>query len=380
MNRRERLMATLAGRPVDRPAVSFYEIGGFAVDPDDPDEFNVYNSPDWKPLLKLAEEQTDLIRMRAPVLTPLDAGCRERYFHQRTWIEGRSRFTRTTVRAAGREMTALSRRDADIDTIWEIEHLLKNADDVRAYLEIPDQALEMASDTRNLISSEREVGDRGIVMVDQEDPLCAAAQLFGMEDYLVTALCEQDLFDHLLRKHAGLLYRRVEKIAKSFPGRLWRIYGPEYATEPYLPPQLFQRYVVGYTQPLIRMIHDSGGWARVHCHGRLSAVLPMIVDMGADATDPIEPPPQGDVQMEFVRRRYGKELVLFGNIEIAAIENLPPDRFESLVIQTLREGTEGQGRGFVLMPTASPYGRTITPTTMSNYQTMVRLIREFVGE
>jgi len=41
MNRRERLMATLQGCPVDRPAVNFYEIGGFNADPNDPDDFNI---------------------------------------------------------------------------------------------------------------------------------------------------------------------------------------------------------------------------------------------------------------------------------------------------------------------------------------------------
>ena len=67
MTRRERLMATLRGEPVDRPAVSFYEIGGFRIDPADPDPYNIYNSPDWQPLLQLAEEHTDIIRMMSPV-------------------------------------------------------------------------------------------------------------------------------------------------------------------------------------------------------------------------------------------------------------------------------------------------------------------------
>jgi len=47
MTRRERLMATLNGRPVDRPAVSFYEIGGFQINPSDPDPYNIYNAPGW---------------------------------------------------------------------------------------------------------------------------------------------------------------------------------------------------------------------------------------------------------------------------------------------------------------------------------------------
>lgn len=37
MTRRERLMATLRGEAVDRPAVNFYEVGGFMVDTEDPD-------------------------------------------------------------------------------------------------------------------------------------------------------------------------------------------------------------------------------------------------------------------------------------------------------------------------------------------------------
>ncbi len=51
MTRRERLIATLRGEPVDRPAVSFYEIGGFSINRDDPDAYNIYNAPSWQPLL-----------------------------------------------------------------------------------------------------------------------------------------------------------------------------------------------------------------------------------------------------------------------------------------------------------------------------------------
>ncbi len=67
MTRRQRLMATLRGEAVDRPAVSFYEIGGFIIDPADTDVYNIYNSPGWQPLLKLADDHTDIIRMMSPV-------------------------------------------------------------------------------------------------------------------------------------------------------------------------------------------------------------------------------------------------------------------------------------------------------------------------
>jgi len=379
MTRRERLTATLRGEPVDRPAVNFYEIGGFAVDPADRDPFNIYSDPSWAPLLELAEAQTDLIRMRSPGLRPAPDNPRDEFFTTETWLEGGSRFTRTTLRAGGRTMTALARRDPEVSTVWQVEHLLKDLDDLKAYLELPDAVFAFEADVGPLVAAEEEVGDRGIVMVDTEDPLCAAASLFAMADYTVVALTEGRLFHRLLEKLAGPIRRRTERVAEAFPGRLWRIYGPEYATEPYLPPRLFEEYVVRYTGPMVEAIQRYGGFARLHCHGRIRSALPHIVGMGAAATDPLEPPPQGDVLLADVRRDYGRDLVLFGNLESSAVETMPPRRFETVVAAALQDGTAGEGRGFVLMPSACPYGRTITPQTMANYETMVRLATAFGG-
>jgi len=377
MTRRERLTATLRGEPVDRPAVSFYEIGGWPADPDDPDPFNIYNHPSWRPLLELAENQTDLIRLVHPVMNPLPGVDSEQFFNAQTWTENGSLFTRTTVNIGGRTLSSLTRRDPDIKTVWTIEHLLKDANDARAYLEIPDEVFIREPDVSGLFAEEEKLGDRGIVMVDTADPICIAASLFSMADYTVFAFVERGLFHKLLEKWARIILPMVEKVASEFPGRLWRICGPEYATEPYLPPALFREYVVGYTGPIVRAIEKHGGFARIHCHGRIRSVLPYFVEMGASATDPIEPPPQGDVELSYVRREYGRDLVLFGNIEVADIENMDPREFEKLVGRTLEEGTEGEGKGFVLMPTAAPYGRVITPTTMANYRTMVRLAAGF---
>ncbi|MCX8052218.1 MAG: hypothetical protein N3B12_00275 [Armatimonadetes bacterium] len=377
MTRRERLMATLRGEPVDRPAVSFYEIGMWQVDPDDPDPFNIYNHPSWRPLLELAENETDLMRAASPAMNPLPGAESSKFFISETWIENGSRYNRTTAKVAGRTLTSLTRRDPDVETVWTVEHLLKDLDDARAYLEIPDEVFTREPDFASLSAAEEELGDRGILMLDTADPICMAASLFSMADSTVIAFTERDLFHKLLEKWARIIQPTVEKVAREFPGRLWRICGPEYATEPYLPPTLFKEYVVTYTGPIVQAIEKHGGFARIHCHGRIKSELPYFVEMGTSAIDPIEPPPQGDVELSYVRREYGRDLVLFGNIEVSHIENMDPNEFEKLVAKTLRDGTEGEGKGFVLMPTSAPYGREITPTTMANYETMVRLTTSF---
>lgn len=375
MTSRERLMATLRGERVDRPAVSFYEIGGRQVDPTDPDPFNIYNDLSWQPLLNLAEEHTDLIRMCTPHMQPSPDNCYSDFFQSSVTMVNGSRIIRNEVHICGKTLVEVIRRDPGIDTNWTIEHLLKGPEDLELYLQIPDEAFKWIPSVDNLIECERRVGERGIVMVDTSDPMCDAAALFSMQDYLLAAFNYPKLFHQLLEKCAHAIYPRVELVSREFPGRLWRIYGPEYATVPYLPPRLFEEYVEHYTTPIVHAIQSHGGYARIHCHGRIRDVLPSIERMNADGLDPIEPPPQGDISLCEVRERYGEKMVLFGNIEVSDIENMEPAEFEQKARQSICEGTSGSGRGFVLMPTASPYGRTITGKTLQNYSTLVRLIK-----
>ncbi|MHC4960595.1 MAG: uroporphyrinogen decarboxylase family protein [Planctomycetota bacterium] len=379
-------MATLRGEPVDRLAVNLYEIGGLVMDPNDPDRFNIYNDPSWKPLLDLAENHTDLIRMRSPVRTESHRAwgdqsdtksVRDEFFEVENIEKNGCQITRITLTVGGRTMTTLTKREPDIDTVWTTEHLLESKEDVLAYMQLPDEVFTENIDVTSLLAEEEALGDRGIVMVDTEDPVCAAATMFSMEDFTILALTEQELFHQLLQKLSKQIWRRTEKVAAEFPGRLWRIYGPEFACEPYLPPKLFQEYVVRYTGPMVKMIKAHGGFARVHAHGKIKNVLDHIVSMGADAIDPVEPVPQGDVQLKDVREQYGDQLVFFGNIEVTDIENLPADKFSELIDRTLEEIASTSGRGCVVMPSASPFGRKVPAQTLRNYETLVQKTCDF---
>ncbi|MCX7004963.1 MAG: hypothetical protein NTV22_17040 [bacterium] len=374
MTRRERLMATLRHEPVDRPAVSFYELNGLDEHPDDLDPFNIYTHPSWRPLLDLAREKTDRIVMRHVAYTtaqpdPL-ASCSE----TQTWLCDGTRFTMRRVRVGTHCLTSRTRRDPDVNTVWAVEHLLKNVDDLRAFLEIPGADTTGTVDTAPVMQAETALGDTGIVMIDTPDPLCLAASLFDMADYTVIALTEPALFHKLLERFAAPLLAKTAAVAMALPGRLWRIYGPEYAAPPYLPPRLFREYVCRYVTPMIDLIHQHGGYARIHSHGKLKAILDDIVAMRADGLDPLEPPPQGDVELEFVRANYGEQLVLFGNLEVSDIETMPTVPFSEKVKRALAEGTAAPGRGFVLMPSACPYGRHLSALALRNYEAIIQLV------
>lgn len=374
MNRRERLMATLRGEQVDRPPVSFYGLNGLDEDPDDNDPFNIYSHPSWRSLIDLTREKTDRIVMRSVAYASVQPDPIKDISETETYLSDGSRFTIQRIQIGDHILTSRTRRDADVNTVWTEEHLLKNVDDLRAFLQIPEPNPDDTMDTRAVIHAEAALSDTGIVMIDTPDPLCLAASLFDMAEYTVIAMTEQSLFHRLLERFASTLLQKTEAVAKALPCRLWRIYGPEYASPPFLPPHLFREYVCRYVKPMIEVIHRHGGFARIHSHGNLKAILDDIASMGADGLDPIEPPPQGDVELAYVRERYGKDIVLFGNLEMSDIENLPTEQFSEKVERALDEGTSGTSRGFVLMPSACPYGRELSTLTLRNYEKILEIV------
>lgn len=377
MTRRERLMTTLQGKPIDRPAVSFYEIGGWKMEEND-EEFTVWNDPSWRPLVRLAHEETDLIRLvGARWKGRSDNGLGE-LTTEETWRDGDSRYTRKTIKAPGRTLTSLARRDRDTETVWMLEHFLKSIEDIEAYLQLPEPTIGEV-DVSGILAEEEELGDTGIVSIEFGDPICAAASLFSMEDYTVFALTEPKLFHRLLERFARTMFPQCEQLARACPGRLWRTCGSEYASEPYLPPRLYDEYVVRYTGQIVRRIQKYGGYGRVHSHGRLRGIMSLIAEMKPDGLDPLEPPPQGDMELWEIKEAIGEDTVLMGNIEASDIEILPPAAFEKKVVTALREGMAGEGRGFILHPSSCPYGRTITTQTMTNYETMLQLTRNWAG-
>jgi len=376
MTRRERFMATLRGEPVDRPAVSFYEIDG-SQDTENPDPFNIYNHPSWKPLIELARNKSDRIVRRGVSFKnePRHSFSELKLTKTETrFDEAGSILTTTTLRAGKRILTMRTKRDKDIDTVWTIEHFLKDLDDLKAYLDLPEPVAGGEPDTSVILNIEKNLGDNGIVMIDTGDPLCSAAPLFEMGQFTVFAMTEPDLFHRLLKRFSRWMLPQTESIARALPGRLWRICGPEYASPPYLPPKLFREYVTEYDKPIVDVIHKYGGFARIHSHGRLREILDHIAATGCMGLDPIEPPPQGDVELKYVREKYGEQFVLFGNLEASDLENLETNEFAKKIDRAIREGTSGRGRGFVLMPSACPYGRVLSKKALANYEKMVEMI------
>jgi len=253
-----------------------------------------------------------------------------------------------------------------------VEHFIKRPEDVDNLLALP---YEMPKpNIALLVAKDRQVGDRGLAMIAiGSDPVGDVHGLLGSELMAIWSFEHRDLIHRMLEE----MLRRKMAVIKHFGAAglhrrmpvLWSHVGAEAAVPPLHSPGDFNDFVVRYDRPLHDLMHEAGGFVRVHCHGSLSKILEGFVEAGVDMLQPIEAPPEGDTTMAEAKRRIGDELVIEGNIQISRLYDEDPDAFRRLVEQTIAEGKPG-GR-FVLCPTASPYSVELSDRAVRNYLTFI---------
>ncbi len=176
---------------------------------------------------------------------------------------------------------------------------------LRRFLSLP--FLPDAGGYRRIRPARREVGERGLVLCDTGDAIGLVAALFEFGEFTVLAMTEPELIRALCdRAHARVMHVVARHAGGGVRPALSHL-GPGICTPPYLPPAAFSEFVVPYVTEMVALIHRFGAYARVHCHGS-SPGAGHVIATGADAIDPLEPPPDGDITLAEVKARYGDRL------------------------------------------------------------------------
>ncbi len=370
MTSRERLLSVLRGELPDRVPISTYELV-----PWNPGSWES-SQPSYARLMDYIRENTDCMYMWGPTMVDPPYGIE---VSQKQWREGKSTFRKLTYHTEKGDLTQVHREDDDVNTAWCTEHLLKDVEDIEKYVSILDCLAEVDLDasTRSYGQARDNVGDNGIILTSIADPLGVAAFLWDFAEYTVIAVTETERFVAFLDAIFERLMDALHKMLDAGIGELFRICGPEAAVPPYLPPGYFGRFVTPYITKMVELIHEHGQYVRFHCHGRVRDALPEMLKTGSDATDPVEPPPLGDITLAEAKDLCGDRLCIMGNLELRDLETLKPEEMAEIVKQAVLDGKPG-GR-FVVMPTACPINVPLSPVTEQNYMTFIDTALEYGG-
>lgn len=359
MNSRERILKCVRHEPIDRVPISTYELVGWNSEAWENKE------PSYKRLMDVIREYTDCIYM----IGASDFIKKPGHLHEtKEWSIGNSHFTEKIYHTPKGDLTAQYRFDDGVYTTWTLKHMLDDISDIDKYLSMPYMAENIEMEW--FYKEQEKLGDKGVMMISVNDPICTAAELFEMGKFLMYAVTEPERIKYLLDAlHERQMNDLKNLLRHNVKDTIFRICGPEYATPPYLSPDYFYNYVTCYLIDICREIKNAGGITRIHCHGKIGKVIEQFAVTGAEGIDPLEPPPDGDMELADVKRLYGKTFCLFGNIELRELENSDKERIEFLVKSAMNDAKEGSG--FIFMPSSAPMNAPLTKKTEENYIFMI---------
>ena len=125
----------------------------------------------------------------------------------------------------------------------------------------------------------------------------------------------------------------------------------------------FERFILPWLTKGVRAIHDAGGLCIKHTDGNISGILDLIVDTGIDGIGPLEPAAGNDLVQ--LRKTLGDRIAVVGNIDVDLLSRGSKDEVAEIT-ESLVSGLGLKG-GHILSS-----GNTITASVKpENFKAMV---------
>lgn len=218
-----------------------------------------------------------------------------------------------------------------IDTIEEMARLADAPRSVRPF--------DAATYNRGV----EQIGQRGVPCTSVMHPLGTLVRQANMVEVYGWLMLEPAIMHRFLEK--ANLQARDTVLAMGREGiEPWfTTYALEMLIPPWMGQRLFDEWVFPYDRMVNDAIHIIGGRHRSHCHGESMGFLERMVEMGLDATEPLEPPPFGDVDLAEAKRLVGDRMMLSGNIPSQDFLTCTPDQVREWVKDAIAAAAPGGG-------------------------------------
>jgi len=112
-------------------------------------------------------------------------------------------------------------------------------------------------------------------------------------------------------------------------------------TGPFLSPRQFGEFVTPYLTSLIQGYRDLGFYVIKHTDGNIMPIIDQLVGANPHALHSLDP--QAGVDIAEVKRRYGDQMCLIGNVNCGLLDTGAEDEVRESACYALRHGMPGGG-------------------------------------
>lgn len=335
MNGKERILNTLKGEKTDR--VPIWLMGPFARD------LNL-DSNDWTAkdsrfieLKRFYDDNCEIFRpyylpgSNRLLCTPSDYVTLEEQINNQNYQD-----SIYSIHTPKGDLRKASRAIKDVATSWALEYPVKEIGDIYKLMSVDFGSPTM--DFSKFFESEKQLDSKGAMVVYVNTPMITASSTMPFEDFLVYTMTDFELIKEMTTIAFERTKYLVRKAIEAGLGPIYRIQGCEQATPPMNRFEVYHELIFKFEKELIDMIHKSGNFAAIHCHGKVKTVLPEMLKMGVDLLDPVEPPPSGDIEFHEAKKVADHKMTLAGNIEYDDLERKTPEEIENQIKALFADG------------------------------------------
>ncbi|RLI35238.1 hypothetical protein DRO55_05495 [Candidatus Bathyarchaeota archaeon] len=249
---------------------------------------------------------------------------------------------------------------------------IETDEDLDRFLSIPYEPPR--PDLGFFFEEERRIGYRAGMSLNAPEPIGVVAPLFLWERFVKRVYRDKETILQLTEIIFERAYDFLRYILSKGVKAIFWLIGPEYVAPPLFHPRFFEEFVVNFDSKLVKLIHEYGSKAIIHCHGRVNMILEHLASIGIDGLHPVEQPPLGDTPLKEAKRRIGDRVCIVGNIDIGDILTSSSEEMERKVKKAIREGGPD---GLILSTTASPHWWPLPERAYQNYVRFVETARRY---
>lgn len=208
-------------------------------------------------------------------------------------------------------------------TQWNMEVPVNELGQMEALLETPfeidmEEVELTAEHVRDMVER---LDERVIYQFFIPSPIVAISRCMDFEMFLEVSLTDRELILEGLKEITRRQLLMLDAVVPKLPDHIvfW-MGGSEQCAPPMMHPEAFDLFVEPYDSQIVEKIHSYGYAVGCHCHGKVKHALGVMKRIGYDATEPVEPSPQGDVSMREGFEIAAGKMTLIGNLEWADLE------------------------------------------------------------
>jgi len=139
---------------------------------------------------------------------------------------------------------------------------------------------------------------------------------------------------------------------------------------PFLSPRMFRTFVTPFLKRQVDAFRAAGAFTVKHTDGNIMPILDQLLDAGPDALHSLDP--MAGVDIRHVREMVGSRLCLIGNVNLAYVQQGPPEKIIESARYCLEHG--GVSTGAYIYATSNCIFKGVP---LENYELMLRVWREY---